>query len=100
MKALTLLVALAAAPVALKPVEVALPDEEVMFTGPDADLLNANCAACHSAEMVLAQPKMTAGQWAASVQKMRAVYKAPIEDADAAKLPAALARVQKGDAGR
>jgi hypothetical protein len=88
MKALLLIAALAA------PVTVTLPDEEPMFTGPDADLLNANCLACHSAEMVLAQPKMTAEQWGHSVAKMRAVYKAPIEDADAAKLPEALARVQ------
>jgi hypothetical protein len=88
MKALLLLLALAA------PVTVTLPDGEPMFTGPDADLLNANCLACHSAEMVLAQPKMTAEQWGHSVGKMRAVYKAPIEDADAAKLPEALARVQ------
>lgn len=81
-------------PALAAPVTVTLPDEEPMFTGPDADLLNANCLACHSAEMVLAQPKMTAEQWGHSVQKMRTVYKAPIEDADAAKLPEALARVQ------
>lgn len=82
------------ATVAFKPVEVTLPAEEPQFEGPDADLLNGNCLACHSAEMVLAQPLMTAEQWAHSVQKMRTVYKAPIEDADAAKLPAALARLQ------
>lgn len=81
-----------AAPAA--PVEVTMPDEEPMFTGPDADLLNGNCVACHSAEMILAQPRMTAEQWGHSVQKMRTVYKAPIDDADAAKLPAALARAQ------
>ena len=82
--------------VAVAPVEVTLPDDDVQFTGPDADLLNANCLACHSASMVLLQPKMTAKQWSASVEKMRNIYKAPIEDAHAAKLPVALARVQGG----
>ena len=79
---------------ALTPVEVALPDEEPMFAGPDADLLNGNCVACHSAEMILTQPRMTEDQWKHSVEKMRTVYKAPIEEADAAKLPAALVRLQ------
>jgi hypothetical protein len=88
MKAALLILALAG------PVTVALPDEEPMFTGPDADLLNANCVACHSAEMILTQPRMTAEQWGHSISKMRTVYKAPIEDADAAKLPAALVRAQ------
>ena len=79
---------------AIAPVEVTLPDDDVQFTGSDADLLNGNCLSCHSASMVLLQPKMNAKQWGASVEKMRIVYKAPIEDADAAKLPEALARVQ------
>ena len=88
MNALLLLLALVA------PVEFAMPDDDVQFIGPDADLLNANCLSCHSASMVLLQPRMTAEQWHHSVEKMRNVYKAPIEDADAARLPAALARAQ------
>lgn len=88
MKALIALALVAA------PVEFALPDDEAQFTGPDADLLNANCLACHSASMVLLQPQMSAEQWHHSVEKMRNVYKAPIEEADAAKLPDALARAQ------
>lgn len=96
MKAFVMLAALAAAPVALKTVEVQMPSDEPQFAGPDADLLNANCAACHSAEMILAQPRMTEEQWHHSVEKMRNVYKAPIEDADATKLPAALVRAQHG----
>jgi cytochrome c5 len=83
-----------AAPVSLKSVEVSLPDAEASFTGSDADLLNANCTGCHSREMVLTQPRMDAAHWAESVKKMRDVYKAPIEEADAAKLPAALERAQ------
>ena len=91
MNALIFLLALIATPLDFK-----LPDDEVQFTGPDADLLNGNCLACHSASMVLLQPKMNAKQWSASVEKMRLVYKAPIEDEDAARLPDALARLQGG----
>jgi hypothetical protein len=79
---------------AVAPVQVTLPEDDVEFAGPDAELLNANCLGCHSASMVLLQPKLTAKQWSASVEKMRNVYKAPIEEADAAKLPEALVRAQ------
>ncbi|NNM75876.1 hypothetical protein HJG53_03010 [Sphingomonas sp. ID1715] len=89
MKALILWLALLMAPA-----EFTLPDDDVQFAGPDADLLNANCLSCHSASMVLLQPRMSAEQWGHTVEKMRTVYKAPVEDADAAQLPAALARVQ------
>lgn len=87
------LIAAASAP-ALKSVEVSLPDDETQFTGPDADLLNANCTGCHSPAMVLYQARMDAAHWAESVKKMRETYKAPIDDAAAAKLPAALAAVE------
>ena len=89
MKALIAALALLAAPA-----EFALPDDEAQFTGPDADLLNANCLACHSASMVLLQPGMNAEQWRHSVEKMRNVYKAPIEEVEAARLPDALVRAQ------
>jgi len=89
MKLLPIILGAAAA---LQPLELTLPDDDVQFSGPDADLLNGNCTACHSAEMVLLQPKMTAEQWGHSVTKMRTVYKAPISDEDATALPAALVR--------
>jgi cytochrome c5 len=94
MKLLLAALIAAAAPPALKSVEISLPSDEAQFTGADADLLNANCAACHSADMVFYQPRMDAARWGETVKKMRDVYKAPIEDADAAKLPEALARLQ------
>ena len=94
MKLLVLALLATAASPALKSVEVSLPDDESQFTGPDADLLNANCTGCHSASMVLYQARMDAAHWAESVKKMRETYKAPIDDAAAAKLPAALAAVQ------
>ena len=85
---------LAAAPPLLQSVEVQLPDDETQFTGPDAELLNGNCTACHSPAMVLYQPRMDAAHWVESVKKMRETYKAPIDEADATKLPEALARAQ------
>lgn len=63
-------------------------DEAVYPAGPHADVVNANCTACHSASMALTQPTLTADQWKATVTKMRDVYKAPIAEQD---VPAILA---------
>lgn len=98
---LLLLVAAGAAAVPLAaggppaPVAVELPAEDRLFDGPDADLLNANCAACHDAGMVMVQPPMTAAQWSATVAKMRTVYKAPVADDDVPQLVAALAALKR-----
>ncbi len=67
---------------ALQSVKVELPWGDREFAGPGADTVNGVCLACHSAEMVLYQPKLSAAAWTAEVNKMRAVFKAPIEDAD------------------
>ncbi|QHL91527.1 cytochrome c [Sphingomonas changnyeongensis] len=77
------------------PVAVELPADDRLFDGPDADLLNANCAACHDAAMVMVQPPMTAAQWSATVAKMRSVYKAPVEDGDVPRLVTALAALKR-----
>ena len=43
----------------------------------------ANCVACHSAEYMLYQPSNAARPyWDAMVKRMKAVFKAPIDDAD------------------
>ena len=42
----------------------------------------ANCVACHSVGMVLNQPALAAATWEAEVNKMRAVYKAPVAAED------------------
>ncbi len=43
----------------------------------------ANCVACHSAEYMLYQPPTAPrGYWDAMVHRMKAVFKAPIDDAD------------------
>ena len=50
--------------------------------GPNADAINANCVACHSASMALSQPVLSRDQWKAIVTKMRDVYKAPVAEED------------------
>ena len=67
----------------LKSVNVDLPPGDGMFpNGPGADTINNNCLACHSADMVLNQPALPMTQWHAEVDKMRAAYKAPIDQKD------------------
>jgi hypothetical protein len=78
-----------AAPIAFKSEAVTLPDgASQMFQGPGAEAINNNCLACHSADMVLNQPALTADAWKAEVNKMINVYKAPVAPAD---IPAILA---------
>ena len=57
-------------------------DEGGFPAGPNASVLDANCTSCHSASMVLSQPRLKADQWEAIVTKMRTVYRAPVADAD------------------
>jgi hypothetical protein len=71
----------AAGGVTLRSVSVEFPDPGRTFPGA-ADAANNNCLACHSAGMVLTQPRLSRADWQAEVNKMRTVYKAPIADAD------------------
>lgn len=50
--------------------------------GPHVDLVRAACTGCHSAEMILTQPRFDAKAWTATVEKMTKVYKAPVAPAD------------------
>jgi hypothetical protein len=76
-------VARAASPSELKPVKIDLPDSDKMFPdGPGSDAINNNCLACHSADMVLNQPALSKPAWAAEVNKMINIYKAPIAPED------------------
>jgi hypothetical protein len=56
-------------------------DDQQYPDGPHADVINANCTACHSASMALNQPPLSADQWRAEVSKMRDTYKAPVPTA-------------------
>lgn len=43
----------------------------------------ANCVACHSAEYMLYQPASAPrAYWDAMIKRMKAVFKAPVDDAD------------------
>ena len=83
----------------LRATTLELPADEEMFPeGPAGDLLNANCLACHSVSMVTTQPVLSSKQWQANVEKMRSVFKAPIDPADDAELVKALVALN-ADAG-
>ena len=70
--------------VTLTSVTLELPTSDVEFPkGPNADVINGNCVACHSAGMVLTQPSLSRKEWQAEVNKMRNVYKAPVSGPDA-----------------
>ena len=62
---------------------VELPSSDRTFPdGPGAEAVNNNCLACHSAGMVLTQPKLSKAQWTETVNKMVHIYKAPVDPAD------------------
>jgi hypothetical protein len=73
---------------ALTSASIELPDDTGTYPDgpPHADRINANCTACHSASMALAQPPMSADQWTAEVTKMQEVYKAPVAKADVPRI--------------
>ena len=71
------------------PVNYKTPDEVAAFKpGPNLEVVQGNCSACHSADYVNTQPPMKdkKGFWQAEVTKMIKVYGAPIDDADVGKI--------------
>jgi cytochrome c5 len=68
--------------VTLRSVNVDIPNRDRTFEGPGADVVNNNCLTCHSAGMVLTQPRLPRAVWQAEVEKMRNTYKGPIDAGD------------------
>jgi cytochrome c5 len=68
--------------VTLRSVNVDNPDSDRVFEGAGADVVNNNCLSCHSAGMILTQPRMPHAAWQAEVEKMRNTYKAPVDASD------------------
>lgn len=69
--------------VTLTSTSVELPDDAATFpAGPNVDLVNQRCLSCHSASMVLTQPRLKPEQWTAIIEKMRDAYRAPIGDGE------------------
>src|SRR3981189_2416209 len=91
---LALLLTLAAAaglgaPAGAAPISYTLPDETAAFKpGPNLEVVQNNCTACHSADYVSTQPrgpKFTKEFWQALSVKIAEQTGAPIDDADVGK---------------
>ena len=102
---LALVAALALVPLAgetkslppLKSVTVKLPDNMQKFpAGPGSNVADNNCRGCHSTEMVLFQPAMSRAGWEAEVNKMRNVYKAPVDPKDVGAIVDYLSQLKPG----
>lgn len=78
---------------ALNSTTITLPAEPVTLPA-DAEAVSLNCTACHSGEMILAQPPLSAEKWQAEIDKMRGVFKASIDPAQDPKLIAELIALQ------
>jgi hypothetical protein len=85
------------------PVGIDLPFDDTPFPelsgGPSAAAINENCRSCHSASMVLNQPRLTRAEWAVEVAKMRTAYEAPVAPADDAAIIDWLAAYSTKSAG-
>jgi cytochrome c5 len=71
------------------PVRYKTPEEVAAFKpGPNLEVVQSNCTACHSADYVKTQPPMKNKKdfWQAEVTKMIKVYGAPIGDQDVGKI--------------
>lgn len=56
-----------------------LPREEVTLASAEgSEQVKTSCLLCHSVDYITTQPRLTRPQWAATVEKMRAKYGAPI----------------------
>jgi hypothetical protein len=73
-----------------KPISYKIPKETATFKpGPNLEVVQNNCTACHSADYIQTQPrgpKFKEAFWRAEVTKMIKVYGAPIEEADVGKI--------------
>ncbi len=83
----------------LKSVEITLPQETAVLP-PWAEVVAINCAACHSPEMILSQPRLDAATWQKEIDKMRTAYHASIDAKDDGQLVAALVKLQQDPASR
>jgi sulfite dehydrogenase (cytochrome) subunit B len=73
-----------------KPVSYQLPEETAAFKpGPNLEVVQNNCTACHSADYIKTQPQgpeFKRDFWHAEVNKMIKAYGAPIDEADVDKI--------------
>ena len=73
-----------------KPFSYVLPDETAtLVPGPNSNLVQDNCSACHSVDYIQTQPRgpgFAKDFWQAEVTKMIKAYGAPIDEADVSKI--------------
>lgn len=87
----------AAEPMQFRSVKGNLPTVDRIFPGgSEADAINNNCLACHSASMVLTQPQLTRTEWQSEVDKMIHTYRAPVDPADVPAIVEYLASMEIG----
>ena len=89
MKTITTLLALAITILAARAVEISitLPAEIAIFRpGKGAELVQANCLMCHSADYISMQPPMPRKFWEATVKKMKEKFGASAPDESFAAL--------------
>jgi mono/diheme cytochrome c family protein len=88
--ALAAIATISIAAAAAAPVNYTLPEETAAFKpGPNLEVVQNNCTACHSADYIKTQPegeKFKKDFWQAEVTKMIKVYGAPIDNADVGKI--------------
>jgi mono/diheme cytochrome c family protein len=88
--ALAAMATISIAAAAAAPVNYTLPEETAAFKpGPNLEVVQNNCTACHSADYIKTQPegeKFKKDFWQAEVTKMIKVYGAPIDNADVGKI--------------
>ena len=88
--ALAAIAALGAGAATAAPLNYAVPEETAAFKpGPNLDVVQNNCTACHSADYISTQPrgeKFKRDFWQAEVTKMIKVYGAPVDEADVGKI--------------
>ncbi|MEN3346541.1 MAG: sulfite dehydrogenase (cytochrome) subunit [Bradyrhizobium sp.] len=88
--ALAAIATLSIAAAVAAPVNYTVPEETAAFKpGPNLEVVQNNCTACHSADYIKTQPqgeKFKKDFWQAEVTKMIKVYGAPIDDADVGKI--------------
>ncbi len=90
---------LAAGAAIAKPLLYTPPAETASLApGPDVDIVEANCSACHSVDYITTQPRHLADAnafWSAEVGKMRHAYGFKTSDEDAAKMVKYLSETYK-----
>ena len=79
------------------PTGLGTPDGAAAFKpGPNLEVVQGNCGACHSADYIVTQPRGPAFKkafWEAEVAKMINVYGAPIDPSEAQKIVEYLVQV-------